>query len=400
MLGFFLAGFLMSFLGAILPAWGYHLKSDFSTAGMPFLAMALGVLASAKLARNLIPNKGVSIVLTAGSGLACASLLYLALVSPPASSWWRFAGVLLLGTGTGLLIGAVFKAISPIYKHDPIATVNIAGVLFVLGSLTMTLLVSGTFYVYNVPSIMFLLALIPGFLTGVFAKSQFPIQPSRGEPSWKQTWLDIRTPAAVLFSLLLFFQIGNEWSLAGWLAIFLIQRLGVSPASSLLLLALYWLTLLMGRILAQFLLGRFCRGKLLMLSLAAALFGCIILRLTNSVFGAVSGILFAGGGFAAISPLVIEKVGFRFPFLRPGLLNALFTFAMMGGLLAPWTLGFFTDIWGIGFVMVLPLMGTLMVSLLLGLIWLEAKLSGSKEAASGYPAARGAPRTGASSVRS
>ena len=30
--GFFLSGMLLSFLGAILPAWGFYLHSDFSTA--------------------------------------------------------------------------------------------------------------------------------------------------------------------------------------------------------------------------------------------------------------------------------------------------------------------------------------------------------------------------------
>ena len=55
-------------------------------------------------------------------------------------------------------------------------------------------------------------------------------------------------PAAVLLALLLFFQLGNEWALAGWLALFLTQRLGISPAAALLMLALYWLALLVGRV--------------------------------------------------------------------------------------------------------------------------------------------------------
>ena len=58
-----------------------------------------------------------------------------------------------------------------------------------------------------------------------------------------------QNPGAVLFSLLLFFQFGNEWSIAGWLPLFLIRRLGISPADSLLLLALYWAALLVGRIM-------------------------------------------------------------------------------------------------------------------------------------------------------
>lgn len=380
--GFLLAGLLMSFPGAILPAWGYHLRSDFSTTGFHFLAMALGILTSAAIAHRLVARKGTSFVLVVASGLACASILYLSLVVPPASSWWRLPGLLLVGVSAGLLISALFHAISPIYRHDPAATVNIAGVLFVLGSLVMALLVSGTFYVYTVPSILFLLALVPGFYAAMYAGTSFTIETGREEPSWRQALMDSRRPSAVLFALLLFFQFGNEWSIAGWLAVFLIRRLGMSPASSLLMLALYWLALLVGRVVAQFLLPRFRHEKLLALSMVAALFGCVVLSFTNNVFGAVSGVLFVGAGFAMIYPLAVARIGYRFPYFHPGLFNGVFSFAMLGGLLAPWTVGHFADLWGIGVVMMLPLLGTVMVSLLLALIWLEARLSGGKAAAS------------------
>ena len=93
---------------------------------------------------------------------------------------------------------------------------------------------------------------------------------------------DFTDPTALLFSLVLFFQFGNEWSVAGWLAIFLIRRLGVSPATALLLLALYWTALLTGRILAQLALGRFRHNRLLASSAIAALFGCLMLTYTPS----------------------------------------------------------------------------------------------------------------------
>jgi FHS family glucose/mannose:H+ symporter-like MFS transporter len=378
--GFFLAGLLMSFLGPILPAWGYHLRSDFSSAGLHFLGMALGILAAASVAHRLIPAKGVAFVLALASGVAAGALLYLAVVSPPVSSWWRLAGVFLLGGSSGLLASALFHGISTIYHHDPAATVNLAGLLFGLGSLVNALLVSGTFYVYTVPSILVLLAIIPGFYAISYARSSFPIEAQRPEPSWRQALEDFRSPGAVLFALLLFFQFGNEWSVAGWLAIFLIQRIGISPASGLFLLALYWFSLIVGRIVAQFLLPRVRHGKLLTISAMAALFGCVILSFTTNVFGAVSGILFVGGGFALVYPLVVEKIGHRFPYFHPGLFNGIFSFAMAGGLLAPWTVGFFADMWGIGILMVQPLLGTFMVFGLLLLIRLEAMLTGAEPA--------------------
>ena len=50
--------------------------------------------------------------------------------------------------------------------------------------------------------------------------------------------------------------------------------------------------------------------------------------------------------------------------------------AMVGGMAAPWTLGYLADMWGIGAVMIVPLFGTCMVFILILLIWLESKIAG------------------------
>jgi MFS transporter, FHS family, glucose/mannose:H+ symporter len=367
---------LMSFLGPVLPAWGYHLRTDYSLAGLYFLATALGIMVSVSVAHRLIPRRGVTFTLILAASIACTALLYLSAVSPPISSWWRTAGIFFLGGASGLLISALFHAISPYYRHDPAATVNIAGALFVSGSLTVALLVSGTFYVYGVGVIIFLLALMPGLFIAIFARTSFTADAERHEPSWREALRDFRSPSAVLFALLLFLQFGNEWSIAGWLPVFLVQRIGVSPDASLLLLAVYWFFLLIGRILAQALLSRVSHTRILMTSAPAALFGCIILLFTKTTFGAVFGILFVGIGYAAIYPLVVEKIGNQFPYFHPTLFNGIFSLAMTGGLLAPWTLGYVADWFGIRTLMLLPLIGTLLVFVVLLLIWLDAKISG------------------------
>lgn len=113
--------------------------------------------------------------------------------------------------------------------------------------------------------------------------------------------------------------------------------------------------------------------------MSAELLGCLILSSTNNRFGAVAGILMIGAGFAPVYPLVVEKIGRRFPYYRPGFYNGIFSFALTGGLLAPATLGFYAAQWGVRVVMGLPLLGACMVFVLLLLIWLEARLSGSAE---------------------
>ncbi len=370
---------MVAFLGAILPAWGYHLSFRFLVVGSLFLSLNLGMLASIKPAHYLLARRGIRFLLVLASGLAAAAFVYLALIPPTAPPWWRMGGLALLGLSAGLMSNAVFHAISPLYARDRAATLNLAGAFFGLGCLLCVVLVAGTFYAYNVPSILIFLALIPGFFAGIFAKTGFAPIPLPHQLSLREAVQDFKSPGALLFALLLFIQCGNEWSIAGWLPLFLAQRLGASPAAALKVLAVYWLALLLGRIAMQAVLPRVRHGHLLIASGLAALFGCVILFYTKNLFGAVSGVLFVGLGFAAIYPLVVEMIGDRFPYYHPGFFNGVFSLASTGGLLAPFTLGIYADLWGIGVVLLLPMLGSCAVVLLAALIWIYARLTRAAE---------------------
>jgi hypothetical protein len=111
-------------------------------------------------------------------------------------------------------------------------------------------------------------------------------------------------------------------------------------------------------------------------SVLSAIFGYMILFWTNNAFGAATGVFFVGAGFASIYPLVAEAIGRRFPYYHPGFFNGIFSFALVGGLAAPASLGFAASRWGVGVVIGIPLIGTFMVMALLLLIWLESKVTG------------------------
>jgi fucose permease len=373
--GFYVSGLLLAFLGAILPAWRHHIFSDYGTIGWYFLGLIAGILASVWVSPPLLERKGIGWTLAFACAIASAGFLYLAFVSPPYSPWLRVAGLIVIGLAAGILHTAIFHAISPMYRHDPAATINMAGILFGLGCLTVALLVSGTFYAYSAPAIQTWIAVIPGVFGWFYVRTKFSEQPIPVPPPSKAILGELRSTGAILFSLLLFFQFGNEWAIAGWLPLFLSQRLGISPATSLGMLAVYWAALLFGRVIAQWVLPRVSHAKLLVLSVLAAIFGCVVMLSTESRFGAVCGILLLGGAFAPIYPLLVEKIGGRFPYYHPGFYNGIFSFAIAGGLLAPCTLGYFASVWGVRVVMGLPLAGSAVVFLLLALISLEARLS-------------------------
>jgi fucose permease len=375
--GFLLSGFVMSLLGAVLPVWGYHRDPPaFVAVGNYFVSLAAGLLASPALAWRLLARHRLSFRLVFSCLLCCAALTFLALVSPPAPDWWRMAGLFVLGLGAGLLNLALFHAIAYSYSRDAARTVNHGGIWYGVGCLAATLLVTGTFYAYTAPSIVLLMALVPGIFAGVYAGRGIPITESFvPHATLREALDDFRSVGAVLFALLLFFQFANEWSIAGWLPLFLIRRVGLSPIAALRILALYWLFLTAGRLVASAILSRVHHAWLLGSSVVAALLGSMLLFFTNNGFGAVSGVLLIGSGYASIYPLVAEAISGRFPYYHPGFFNGIFSVAMLGGLLAPATLGYLASTLGVGVVIGVPLLGTCMVLLLVLAIWLEARLA-------------------------
>jgi fucose permease len=150
---------------------------------------------------------------------------------------------------------------------------------------------------------------------------------------------DRRTVLAILFGVLLVLQFANEWSIAGWLPVYLIDRLGMSPTGALMLLAVYWMALTAGRIGASVLVKVMPHSRLLGISAFCALFGGTALTVSYTPGGVVVGILLMGAGFSAIVPLASERIATRFTSYHSGYFSGLFGFTMSGGILAAFVLG-------------------------------------------------------------
>ncbi|HUE02048.1 MAG TPA: hypothetical protein VMR62_20935 [Bryobacteraceae bacterium] len=378
--GFLLSGFLFALLGAVLPAWGYHRDPpEFITIGNCFLCLAVGVIAAHQISAAILARKNLRFLLVFACALGCAGLLSLAVATPPVEWPWRMPGLAALGLAVGLLNAGLFQAIATCYSRDPVRVAAMAGIYYGLGSLAVTLLVAGTFYAYTVPVILILMTLTPALFGVLYARMTAGRRAVVAETEIRQALRDFRSLGAVLFALLLFFQFGNEWSVAGWLPLFLVRRLGMSPPASLGMLALYWIALLAGRVAAVSMLPKVRHRQLLGGSVLAALCGCLLLARaswTGSLSGAGTGVLLLGAGFASILPLVAEEIRGRFAYFHPVLFSGIFSFALFGGLIAPATLGYAAANWGIGIVLAFPLLGTCMVATLLVLIWLETIVTG------------------------
>jgi fucose permease len=270
---------------------------------------------------------------------------------------------------------AVLEAVTPCYESNPAAITLAGGIFFGGGSLLAALLLAQSFGDNNAIRLLTFAAALPA-MGGIFAALLRIETRPLPKVSLARSMADLRSPLAILFALLLFFQFANEWSIAGWLPIFLIDRMGLSPGTAVSMLALYWAALMAGRIGAAKVLRMVRHGRMLGISAFCALFGCTALLAAGSRFGVIAGLLLTGAGFSSIYPLVAERIASRFTYYHPGYFNGVFTFALTGGILAPFALGHFASGTGLNVIPLAVMAGSCAVFALVLLIWLGHKVSG------------------------
>jgi len=98
---FLVSGMLVSFLGAILPAWRYHLRDDFREVGYYFLSLNLGFLLSAGVTHSCC-RAGREISFDSGSGVSLRRISLPGVELAPVPAFWRLLAVLGIGVSAGL----------------------------------------------------------------------------------------------------------------------------------------------------------------------------------------------------------------------------------------------------------------------------------------------------------
>jgi fucose permease len=371
------SGLLLALPGGLLPLWAFHIQTDFARAGDYFIATGAGLAAGALLTQKWGGRIQTSRLLAYSCFVAAAAIILLAFAAPPADFAVGFMALLIAAAAAGALNAGMLRLIGPAWQSNPAGITLTGGIYFAAGSALASVLLAWCFEATNAPRFVAILAIVPAIagssmlLRRVWASPGVP-DGSQAAPQRTQNV----SVLAILFALLLFFQFANEFSIAGWLPVFLIDRLGISPHSAVDLLALYWLALAAGRLGAARLLPRIRHGILLAGSAFFALFGCAAMLGASTAFGTVVGILLAGIGFSTVYPLASEKISTRISAYHPGYFNAIFTFALPGAMLVPFALGHAAAEFGLRVAPIAAMIGSCAVILLLLIIWLGRIVSG------------------------
>lgn len=374
-MAFLLIGVLVSAPGTFFAGWGYHLQPPFSKIGWLLGCFSLGILIVLQSVRLLFERVSGRAVLTASAALATFSFIGLAELGAAELENYRFGCVVALGLACGGLIAAAFRLLQPLYEQGPGATVSLASGLMGIGCMCPAVIGWACYEIQDFRLALYVEAGMASAMAWIFFRAPRSIEPKWPLTGFHEAIKELKSPVHLLFAAILFFQTAAEFSVSQWTALHLSLRSGLSPGSALLYLAAYFLLLWAGRYVVQGFLGRVPHRRILLFSAALAWVGLLLLSSAENETGAALGLFLTAIGYSAVYPLIVEKIGDRFAEYHASLFHGIFGLATMGGFLAPSLGAWLAAEFGEVFAMRVPLAASFLVFLLLGAIWIEAKLN-------------------------
>jgi fucose permease len=329
-------GIVLTTLGAVLPSVIERFGIGKAEAGSLFLLMTFGILAGSLVFGPMVDRYGYKGMLLLATLLIIAGLEGIAFA--PSMSLLR-ASIALIGFGGGIVNGGTNALVADISSDAKTANLNLLGVFFGIGAVGVPFLLAtlgGSFSHSALIATVGALVLVP--LVAI-AVTPFPApkQP-QGFPIAAAGRL-VKDPLLLLMGFMLFLESGMEITVGGWTSTFVNEVLAVSERNALVILSLYWLGMMLARLVLGTVLKSASPVRVMFACIAVGLAGSLMLLNTRDVTIASAGVFMLGVGFAATFPTVLGFVGGRYAELSGTAFSLAIAMALCGGMLLPWLAG-------------------------------------------------------------
>ncbi|HZP01389.1 MAG TPA: MFS transporter [Terriglobia bacterium] len=335
--GLFTFGVMTSFLGATLPELSARLGFDLGRGGALFSFLYIPQIPMVFLAGPLIDRFGKKPVL-AGGFLLCAAALIGIAYAPS----YIVVGLLLmaLGLGGSSAMSAANTLIPDLYPENPSSALNLGGIFFGVGAIFFPWLVTlMTARVGLVPT-LWMITLLVGSVAFVALSLRFPPASAAGGFDWSTVPKFLSDPAVILLSGVLFFYSAVEISTAGWIRTFLERELSASAQTSKVVLTVFWIALMLGRLGASLVVKLVRGSRLLVAASMGATAGLLCLTLAPSVAVATAAVVICGLSYAPVFPTTAGTASTYYSQLFATVFGILMTFALLSGAVLPPVLGY------------------------------------------------------------
>jgi fucose permease len=350
-------GLVTVLLGPLLPILAVRWKLSDTQSGdlffAQFLASSLGVLISGAL----VPRRGYRFAILLGLAFMAAGFGLLPLLRWPTgliavSSW---------GIGFGTTIPACNLLVAALHPERKAAALNLLNFFWSLGAVACPFLLAPFANVDRVNRFALVMGAAIVLLILIVSTVVFPdpaISVRRYLPPGilRQMFL---TPATLGLAVLFFLYTGVENATGGWLASYA-QRSGHATSTLWVTTPSYfYLTLMVGRAVAPFILHKVRDSTLARAGLALSSFGILALLFSASMTGILASACAIGFGLAAIYPISIARMSQMAGALAPQVGSVMFALAGVGASIGPWLVGFTSNqLSSLRLGLVVPLIGS------------------------------------------
>lgn len=345
--GFFLHGFLVLSIGAIMPDLMRNLNLNFSTAGFLLSMFAFGNL----LSNFIFPFVAEKI------SISRATKLFVILVPLGFLSIFVFQAVIvnflsaiffMIGLGIGS-VNIISNIVINDLSEDKTVAINILHMTFAVGAflspfVIVTLKNFGLSFNQVILFIFFAMTIM--WLLFSTIDFNYTVTTSKGEVI-KDRNIDLYF---ISVAFILFFYLGVENTINGWLMTYLQSMDILSETFSATLVSLTWLMIMVGRIFTASISKKIKGTKLVMLyAIGVALMVFVLIITRNPIIITIT-ILSLGFFMAGIYPTSISNTS-DYVKGSPKRLSILFTSAAIGGMVTPQIVGWVADKTSILFAM-------------------------------------------------
>ena len=218
--GMFVFGIVMALLGATLPSLSSRLHFETADIGTLFLVMNAGMLASSLVIGLIIDRFGMKLPLAAGAVLVASTLF---LIAGAHSFTALLPPVLLLGIGGAALNGGTNTLVADLHS-DAVrksAALNRLGVFFGFGALFLPFVIGALLASLSIETILAATAGLCAAAAIFSATLRFPAPKQRNALPLAQIPRFLRSPLVLSFAFLLFLESGSEFTLGGFISMYL-----------------------------------------------------------------------------------------------------------------------------------------------------------------------------------
>lgn len=330
-------------LGPMLPILSARWSLNYAQAGALFPVQYVASTVAVALSGVLVSRFGFRFAIQ--TGLLLVTLGLALLMAGP--RWLAVICIAAYGGGNGVAVPAANLMVAELNPSRRSATLNWLNFCWSTGAVACPFLVAAAAKAHHVPLFLAIVAGCSLVIAVVFtlapAVAPVPVKSDSGgtvAAIRRKLW-----PFLMLAALFLFY-VGTENGFGFWVASFAKSLGSLSATLALMTPSFFYAALMIGRLLAPFLLRSFSEIRLAQGGLILSCAGMMGMIFSHQLLGVILSACAAGLGLSAVYPITISILSRDFAAASSPVGSFMFVLSNIGGGLFPWIVGVTSDGFG------------------------------------------------------